>query len=735
MKKVLAYICAAMLLFGAVFIPQTDIYAMTTVSSADEAVEKSMDALLALLDETEIDENFTQGDLENLLFGACNYTVNGFVGPAFMVEKFKIVGPSEGSPGYMSADVSIFLDDAEEALGIKKEFSTTGGMSIDDGNGEDDNSADSASPEDTAAAKKSIAAAKKAISDAIWDFEVSNATTAEDILKMAKDAVGNSDVTVTLDKVNFKMTKASTTVDGSVSATLTLACGSITDAVPVGKTVPLEVTEESTAIDEDRHLIGVAVDALSFTNRITKEEILDAAKNAVKNGTKVEWKSFDKKNATFKEKGKIIGYLTMTLGSETRETRFERDISMLVRNIPTDKLSVNKEEWEVLRIVNVERQKAGEFLLTMYPTLQDACDTRAIEIAEKFSHTRPNGQKPFTAISSDFSYATAGENIYECDAPGMAVSGERAMNAWMNSDGHRANILKSGYSYIGVGTYDNETLGTAVQLFAGVNYPLVSAVTASGKTDYIDEDDMQKDYLICTDSMGNKTYVPLDIDYMTKTDEGYTLNLRISEPVILTVGGKTSGDPKNSDGVKADAPKSDSDSGFVAPFTDVKTTDYYADSVKWAVEKAITAGTTETTFSPNQTCTRAQILTFLWRAFGSPEADIENPFDDVTPDDYYYDAAIWAYENGMVEGDKFEGDTPCTRASTVVYLWKNAGMPEGSAASAFEDVPADSDFAQAVSWAVETGVTAGTSDTTFSPDMICSRGQIVAFLDRAINNN
>ena len=607
-------------------------------------------------------------------------------------------------------------------------------MSIDDGNGEDDNSSGIESPEDTAAAKKSIAAAKKAISDAIWDFEVSNATTADDILKMAKDAIGNSDVTVTLDKVNFKMTNASTTVEGSVSATLTLSCGSITDAVPVGKTVPLEVTEESTAIDEDRHLIGVAVDALNFTNRITKEEILEAAKNAVKNGTKAEWKSFDKKNATFKEKGKIIGYLTMTLGSETRETRFERDIPLLVRNIPTDKLSVNKEEWEVLRIVNVERRKAGEYLLTMYPTLQDACDTRAVEIAEKFSHTRPNGQKPFTAISSDFSYATAGENIYQCDAPGMAVSGERAMNAWMNSDGHRANILKSGYDYIGVGTYDNETLGTAVQLFAGVNYPLVSAVTASGKTNYIDEDEMQKDYLICTDSMGNNTYVPLDIDYMTKIDEGYTLKLRISEPVILTVGGKTSGDQKNSDEVKADDKKTDEASGFVAPFTDVKTTDYYADSVKWAVEKAITAGTTETTFSPNQTCTRAQILTFLWRAFGSPEADTENHFTDVTLDDYYYDAAIWAYEKGMVEGDKFEGDTPCTRASTVVYLWKNAGAPERSSASAFEDVPADADFAQAVSWAVETGITAGTSDTTFSPDMICSRGQIVAFLDRAINN-
>ena len=122
MKKVLAYICAAMLLFGAVLIPQTDIYAMTTVSTADEAVEKRMDALLALLDDAEIDESFTQSDLEDLLFSACNYTVNGFVGPAFMVEKFKIVGPSSGGAGYMSADVSIFLDDAEEALGIKRNF-------------------------------------------------------------------------------------------------------------------------------------------------------------------------------------------------------------------------------------------------------------------------------------------------------------------------------------------------------------------------------------------------------------------------------------------------------------------------------------------------------------------------------------------------------------------------------------------------------------------------------------
>ena len=736
MKKFLACVCAAALFFGAFLIPQTDTYAMTTVSSADEAVKKSMDALLKMLDEAKIDESFTRDDLEDMLFGACDYTVNGFVGPAFLVEKFKIASPSAGNAGSMSADVSIFLDDAEEAFTVKKEFSKSGGMSIDDGNGENeaDNVSESSSAEDTAAAKKSISAAKQAISATIWDFEVSNATTASDILKMAKDAVGNNKVTVTLDPSNFKLIKASTTVEGTVSATLTLSCGSITDAVPVGKTVPVEVTAESTAIDEDRHLVSVAIDAVSFTNRTTKEEMLAVAQNAVKNGTKVEWKTFDKKNATFQEKGEIISYLTMTLGGETREIRFSEAIPMLVRKMPTDSISVNKEEWEVLRLVNVERQKQGLFLMTMHPTLQEACDIREVEIAEKFSHTRPNGDKPFTAISSDFKYANAGENIYQCNAPSMAVSGERAMNSWMNSDGHRANILTATYDYIGVGTYDNEKLGTAVQLFAGVNYPLVSAVTASGKTNYIDEDEMQKDYLICTDSKGVKTYIPLDMDYLTKTDGGYTLKLRITEPVVLTVGGNTSGNLSKTDEGKTDGPKNGSDSGLVAPFTDVRTTDYYADAVKWAVEKAITLGTSDTTFSPDTTCTRAQILTFLWRAVGSPKAESENPFTDVTSNDYYYDAAIWAHQMGMVEGSAFEGDTPCTRASTVVYLWKNAGTPEGGA-SAFEDVPAGADFAKAVSWAVDAGVTVGTGETTFSPDMICSRGQIVTFLNRAVNQS
>ncbi len=171
---------------------------------------------------------------------------------------------------------------------------------------------------------------------------------------------------------------------------------------------------------------------------------------------------------------------------------------------------------------------------------------------------------------------------------------------------------------------------------------------------------------------------------------------------------------------------------YVSPFTDVPQISYYASAVEWAVEKGITTGTTETTFSPNDTCTKAQILTFLWRANGQMAPTIANPFSDVTEANYYYQTALWAYENGLVEGDTFGGSTPCTRAMTVTYLWKLAGKPTTTTTCAFTDVDADADYAQAVAWCVEQGITTGTSQTTFSPDNICTRAQIVTLLHRAL---
>lgn len=299
-------------------------------------------------------------------------------------------------------------------------------------------------------------------------------------------------------------------------------------------------------------------------------------------------------------------------------------------------------------------------------------------------------------------------------------------------------------------------------------------------------------------------------------------------------------------------------------FTDVNPSDYYADAVKWAVDRKITSGTSATTFSPKKTCSVAEILTFLWNANGQPEPTGRNPFSDISTGDYFYKAAVWAAGKGLVSGNKLNPNAPCTRAMVMEYLWKLAGSPaskgesykpltltktwdgnvctvtfdaasvkkstvklcddqfdadgvshnimdnedsllitvptgstvkidnpdagtpwgtdalegkwhysdnagvyhsdpgvsseilssdeklrpnavylfsmkgtlyhlmEASASSSFSDVPVSAAYAQAVTWAVENGITAGTSDTTFSPNNTCTRGEIVTFLHRAM---
>ena len=165
-------------------------------------------------------------------------------------------------------------------------------------------------------------------------------------------------------------------------------------------------------------------------------------------------------------------------------------------------------------------------------------------------------------------------------------------------------------------------------------------------------------------------------------------------------------------------------------FDDVSANAYYADAVKWAVEQGITSGTSATTFSPDMSCTRAQIVTFLWRANGSPKADGANPFTDVSADAYYYDAVLWAVKEGITSGTTaatFSPDATVTRGQTVTFLYRAAGAPAVTGGS-FADVAADAYYAGAVAWAVKEGVTSGTSATTFSPDAPCTRGQIVTFL-------
>ena len=169
-------------------------------------------------------------------------------------------------------------------------------------------------------------------------------------------------------------------------------------------------------------------------------------------------------------------------------------------------------------------------------------------------------------------------------------------------------------------------------------------------------------------------------------------------------------------------------------FVDVPAGSFYYDPVYWAVEKGITNGTDATHFSPDTPCTRAQAVTFFWRAAGQPAATItDNPFTDVKEGTYYYDAVLWAVEKGITKGTSdttFSPNLDVNRKQMVTFLYRAAGEPAVSADNPFTDVPAGQYYTNAVLWAVENGITTGTSDTTFSPDQACLRSQIVTFLYR-----
>jgi hypothetical protein len=172
-------------------------------------------------------------------------------------------------------------------------------------------------------------------------------------------------------------------------------------------------------------------------------------------------------------------------------------------------------------------------------------------------------------------------------------------------------------------------------------------------------------------------------------------------------------------------------------FTDVPEGQYYAQPVAWAVAAGVTQGTSDTTFSPDDSCTRAQVVTFLWRAAGEPEpTTTENPFTDVKEGAYYYKAVLWAVEKGITDGmsdTTFEPDGTCTRGQVVTFLYRYAGEPEVSTAdSPFTDVKAGAYYEKAVAWAVSKKVTDGVEDTIFAPDSTCTRGQVVTFLYRAV---
>ena len=212
----------------------------------------------------------------------------------------------------------------------------------------------------------------------------------------------------------------------------------------------------------------------------------------------------------------------------------------------------------------------------------------------------------------------------------------------------------------------------------------------------------------------------------------------VDEVIIRDSKGKQLAVKDNGDGtftfeMPADKVTVEPTFSWVNPFADVANSAYYVDAVEWMLKREVTQGTTETTFSPNLNCTRAQIVTFLWRAAGSPEPKGTVSFTDVSAGSYYAKAVAWAVENGITGGTGnglFSPDAACTRAQSAAFLYRAAGSPTVSGSAGFSDVAADAYYAQAVAWAKEHGITDGIGGGLFGSANDCTRAQIAAFLWR-----
>ena len=244
-------------------------------------------------------------------------------------------------------------------------------------------------------------------------------------------------------------------------------------------------------------------------------------------------------------------------------------------------------------------------------------------------------------------------------------------------------------------------------------------VTASHKT-------ASKGALVTLTVAPDKGYVLDTLTVLDSKDKAVKLTEKNGKYTFTMPSGKVT----VSAAFKAAAPASEN------PFTDVPSGAYYEDAVIWAVKKGITSGTSATTFNPDGSCTRAQAVTFLWRAAGSPEPkSAAMPFTDVPTGSYFEKAVLWAVENGITKGTSdttFGPDASCTRAQIVTFLWRANGSHAVSGNSAFTDVASDAYYAAAVAWAEKNGVTGGIGGGLFGSDNTCTRAQIVTFLYRAM---
>ena len=369
--------------------------------------------------------------------------------------------------------------------------------------------------------------------------------------------------------------------------------------------------------------------------------------------------------------------------------------------------------------------KAGDFKLTVKATNGGGSDTKELTIkvadaeASKYHNVTLSGAGTGATGAGSHAEGTT-VNIYAGTKSGYTFNGWTSDDVTVLSASsknasfimpHKDVTVKANWVYNGGGSSGGGYTYYTIKATAGVN----GSISPTGNVSVREGRDQT---FTITPNKGYAVAKVLIDSKNVGAVKSYTFENVKKNHTIEVVFMKASGNPQT--GV----------------FVDVPEGSYYEEAVNWAVEKGITTGTDATHFSPDGICTRAQAVTFLWRAAGSPAAkSAVMPFTDVKAGSYYYDAVLWAVENGITKGTSetmFSPDATCSRAQIVTFLWRSQKSPAAGTANPFTDVKASAYYADAVLWAVKEDVTKGTTNTTFSPDANCTRAQIVTFIWRAL---
>ena len=362
---------------------------------------------------------------------------------------------------------------------------------------------------------------------ALKNLMVTAQTTGDDVLAAVNAAAVNG-TKATWDK-DYKYSAPTAVIQGSIDGDMILALGDSRDYFHAHKTLPINGSPADAAIDADFSALSKALHNHPANNSTTQQELINLAASAIKNGSKLTFTSFTKTEATYDNKGRIVICFELEYKDVRRSPRISMELSKLRPPLPSG-ISVSKEEWEVLRLTNKERYKAGAGTLVMVAPLQDAGDIRSKEIVivMRRDHLRPDGQPYHTAIEKSFAGSRyLSENCAKNATPALAVKD------WMNSDGHRKNMLNTQWCYFGCGMTEEGGTKNWVQMFSTGN-GVIDAETNTGSYHFDTVADMEEAHLICYLGEGIKAYVPLDQDYMVKNGNQYTIHL-MGKSVTVTV--------------------------------------------------------------------------------------------------------------------------------------------------------------------------------------------------------